>query len=180
MSVKYIQTGDAVDYTPGAMVNAGKEDFAIRWNRPMSQGTRAHQVAMYVMYEAPLQMLCETPSIYRKEQETVDFITAIPTTWDETKVLEASVGEYLVLARRKGNDWFVAGMTDWQERTFNIPLSILNGKYSASIFADGVNADKNAEDYQIQRQDVAPTDTLKIQLKPGGGCVVVLREKHDF
>lgn len=169
-----------MDYTPGAMVNAGKEDFAIRWNRPMSQGTRAHQVAMYVMYEAPLQMLCETPSIYRKEEETVDFITAIPTTWDETKVLEASVGEYLVLARRKGNDWFVAGMTDWQERTFNIPLSILNGKYSASIFADGVNADKNAEDYQIQRQDVAPTDTLKIQLKPGGGCVVVLREKHDF
>ena len=169
-----------MDYTPGAMVNGGKDDFAIRWNRPMSQGTRAHQVAMYVVYEAPLQMLCESPSVYRREQETVDFITGIPTTWDETRVLEAAIGDYLVLARRKGDDWYIGGMTDWEARTFVIPTHFLRGSYDVVSYADGMNAEKFAEDYRILKHTVTSGDTLRIEMKPGGGFAAILRKKHDF
>ncbi len=169
-----------MDYTPGAMVNGGKDDFAIRWNRPMSQGTRAHQVAMYVVYEAPLQMLCESPSVYRREQETVDFITGIPTTWDETRVLEAAIGDYLVLTRRKGDDWYIGGMTDWEARTFIIPTHFLRGSYDVVSYADGMNAEKFSEDYRILKHTVTSGDTLRIEMKPGGGFAAILHKKHDF
>ena len=165
-----------MDYTPGAMVNAGKDNYAIRWNRPMSQGTRAHQVAMYVVYEAPLQMLCENPSIYRKEAETARFISRIPTTWDETRVMEAAIGDYLLLARRKGTDWYVAGMNDWNPKSFNIPTDFLSGKYSMSLFCDGLNADKFAEDYQIADRIVTENETIAVELKPGGGFVAVFKK----
>jgi alpha-glucosidase len=166
-----------MDYTPGAMNNAGKRDYAISWARPMSQGTRCQQVAMYVIYEAPLQMMCESPSTYRREQETVDFIRKIPTTWDETKVLEAKIGDNCIVARRKGSDWFIGGLTDWTERKFEIPLDFLSGSYDATIIADGVNADHFAEDYQIRKQILSEKDVLKVEMKSGGGFAVILKRK---
>ena len=105
-----------MDFTPGSMKNFNENNFRISFTRPGSMGTRCHQVAMYVVYESPLQMLCENPSICKKEQETVDFITQIPTVWDETKVLEASLSDYIVVARRKGEDWFIGAMTDGKPR----------------------------------------------------------------
>lgn len=166
-----------MDYTPGAMNNAGKRDYDISWERPMSQGTRCHQVAMYVVYEAPLQMMCESPSTYRREQETVDFIREIPTIWDETKVLNARIGDYCIVARRKGLDWYIGGMTDWSSRDFELPLDFLSGNYDATIMADGLNADHFAEDYQIIRQNLNEKDVLKVKLKSGGGFAVILKKK---
>ncbi|HRQ29557.1 MAG TPA: glycoside hydrolase family 97 protein [Saprospiraceae bacterium] len=163
-----------MDYTPGAMVNGGKSGFAIHFERPMSQGTRCHQIAMYVLYEAPLQMLCESPSTYKKEQECLDFIAKIPTTWDETKVIKASIGEYLVIARRKGNNWYIGGMNDWTQREFVIPLDFLEGKFEANIITDGVNADRYPQDYRIIKKPVAKGDVLTIPVMPGGGFAAIL------
>ena len=145
-----------MDYTPGSMVNMnridyerGNANYASLFTRPMSLGTRAHQVAMYVVYEAPLQMMCESPTIYYREQETVDFITKIPTVWDETHVLEGAVSDYIVVARRKGDRWYIGAMTDWSSRKFEINLSFLKNNYKMEVFKDGINASRNAEDYKI-------------------------------
>ncbi|MEZ4885248.1 MAG: glycoside hydrolase family 97 protein [Chitinophagales bacterium] len=168
-----------MDYTPGAMRNAQAKNFHISFERPMSQGTRCHQVAMYVVFESPLQMMCEVPSAYRKEQETVDFITQIPTTWDETKVLEAEVGDYVLLARRKGTNWYVAAMTDWTARELEIDWSFLPADtYQLEVMQDGINAERFAEDYKrtsltIDRQT---NTSLKVQLASGGGWVGILKE----
>lgn len=164
-----------MDYTPGAMVNGGRNGFAIHFERPMSVGTRCHQIAMYVLYEAPLQMMCESPSIYRKEQECVDFMVQIPTTWDETRVLQAAIGEYLLIARRKGNDWYIGGMTDWTQRDFVIPLDFLQGEFNASIITDGVNADRYPQDYRIIEKSVREKDVLTIPVMPGGGFAAILK-----
>ena len=102
-----------VDYTPGAMLNATKADFKPIFSRPMSQGTRCQQLAMYVVYESPLQMLADSPSNYRREPESLAFLAAVPTVWDETRVLGATVGEHILVARRRGRDWFVGAMTNW-------------------------------------------------------------------
>ena len=116
------------------MINANEKNFSICYDRPMTQGTRCHQVAMYVVYEAPLQMMCESPSTYYKEQETVDFIAQVPTVWDETKVLKAAVGEYIVVARKKGEKWYIGAMTDWSPREFEIDFSFLGqGDYQMEV-----------------------------------------------
>lgn len=159
-----------MDYTPGAMANSHEENFSVSFERPMSLGTRAHQVSMYVVYEAPLQMLCESPSRYYREQETVDFITEIPTVWDETKVLHAAVGDYIVLARRKGKEWFIGGMTDWNARELTIDLSFLDkGTYTMKTFQDGANANRFAEDYQITTKQVGRDSKITIPMASGGG-----------
>ena len=164
-----------LDYTPGAMVNAVRSQFFGNNDHPMSQGTRAHQVAMYVTFEAPLQMLADSPSKYMKEQETTDFIAQIPTTFDETVALDGELGEYTVIARRKGNVWYVAAMTNWTPRDLQIPLSFLDGDYEATIFADGVNAEKEATDYILIRQTVTSSATLPVHLAPGGGWVAIMK-----
>lgn len=165
-----------MDYTPGCMSNAQESDFAIRFNRPMSLGTRAHQVAMYVVYEAPLQMLCDSPSRYYKEQETVDFITQIPTVWDETQVLYGAVGQYVVVARRKGANWYIGGMTDWSSRDFDLDLSFMGkGTYHMEIYCDGVNTDRFAEDYKIEKVEVTNLTKMKIHLAGGGGWAAILK-----
>lgn len=159
-----------MDFTPGAMRNATKALFTPNNSMPMSQGTRCHQMAMYTIYEAPLQMLADNPTIYRKEQECTNFLSGIPTTFQETKALSGKVGQYIALARRKGGDWFVGAMTNWDARDLDIPLSFLGpGKYRAEIFQDGINADRDATDYKKIFQDVAAGDILKIKLMPGGG-----------
>ncbi len=165
-----------MDYTPGAMLNAQPKDFRIVWNRPMSMGTRAHQVAMYVVYESPLQMLADNPSNYLSELETTEFISKIPTVWDDTKVLEAKIGKYLVIARKSGNNWYIGAMTNETAREFTIDFPFLDaGKYSANIFKDGVNADRYAGDYKTETKTISKNDSLKIKLAPGGGWAAILK-----
>jgi alpha-glucosidase len=137
---------------------------------PMSQGTRCHQLAMYVIYEAPLQMLSDNPTIYMREKESTNFIVKIPVTFDETVPLDGEVGEYVALARRKGDTWYVGAMTNWDPREFSIDLSFLsNGNYHAIIFRDGINADRDATDYIREEIRVSPGEPLMIQMAPGGG-----------
>ena len=159
-----------MDYTPGAMINATRADYHPVNDRPMSQGTRVHQMAMYMVFYSPLQMLSDAPSNYTREQECTDFIAKVPTTFDETKVVAGEVGKYIVTARRKGNTWYVGAMTGWDGRDIEIPLSFLgDGNYKADIFADGFNANRNAEDYKHSTQDVSKSQTLKVSMKSGGG-----------
>ncbi len=164
-----------MDYTPGAMVNAQPNNFDISWNRPMSMGTRCHQIAMYVIYESPLQMLADNPSNYIKEEETTKFIAKIPTVWDETKVLKATLGEVITIARRKNNNWYIGAMTNLDARKFEIDLSFLNeGKYQMQVFRDGPNAHRYASDYRTITRSVKRIDKLNLELAPGGGWAAIL------
>lgn len=161
-----------MDYTPGAMVNMQKSDFSPVFNRPASQGTRAHQMAMYVVYESPLMMLADNPTNYRREQECTDFIVKVPVTWDETRVLAAQAGDFIAVARRHGNDWYLAGMTDWTRRTLKADLSFLGpGTFTLEYFADGINADRRGEDYTRSTRSVTAADKIDIPMAPGGGWV---------
>ncbi len=163
-----------MDYTPGAMDNAHPDAFIARNSRPMSQGTRAHQVAMYALYESPLQMLADTPSNYKADPECTAFIAQFPTTWDETKALEAEVGKYVVVARRKGEQWFIGAMTDWEEREFDLDLSFAGPtKYNIQILEDGPNALKNATDYRLTEMPLE-SRRMRIKLSQGGGWAAIL------
>ena len=167
-----------MDYTPGAMSNGQELNHTTSFERPMSQGTRAHQVAMYVVYEAPLQMLCESPSRYYKEQESVDFMVQIPTTWDETRVFYGAIGDYIVLARRKGDKWYVGAMTDWSPRELELNLSFLDeGAYKMQVFKDGINADRFAEDYKLQTLEVNKSSNILMNMAPGGGWVAIISKE---
>jgi len=165
-----------MDYTPGAMMNAMRDNFFGNNNHPMSQGTRVHQMAMYTTFEAPLQMLADSPSKYMQNQECTDFIASIPTTFDETVALDGQLGEYIVIARRKGTIWYVAAMTDWTPRDLEITLDFIGeGQYKADIFADGVNAQKDATDYQHSCQTITKGDRLKVHLSSGGGWTAIIK-----
>jgi len=174
-----------LDFTPGAMINMNKVDYetgaanyAPLFTRPMAYGTRAHQVAMYVVFEAPVQMLCESPTIYYKEQETVDFITQIPTIWDETVVLEGAVSDYIIVARRNGGNWYLGAMTDWTARDFELDFSFLGeGEYEMQSYKDGVNASRNAQDYKMTSNPVNQNTKLKINLSSGGGYSAIITKK---
>jgi alpha-glucosidase len=159
-----------MDYTPGAMRNAIKANYRPNNSMPMSQGTRVHQMAMYVIFEAPLQMLADNPTAYKKEQESTTFIAKVPTVFDETVSLDGKVGDYVALARRKGDTWFVGAMTNWNSRDLTIDLSFLGeGTYEAEIFNDGINADRDATDYKREVVRVTKGDKRKVTLAPGGG-----------
>jgi alpha-glucosidase len=167
-----------MDYTPGAMVNMDRTNFSPQFTRPESQGTRAHQVALYVIYESPLQMLSDSPSNYMKEQETTDFIVNIPVVWDDIIGLDGKVGDYLLLARRSGKEWFVGALTDWTSRDMELNLSFLPaGEYMMEIFQDGINADKYAGDYKHLKTSVKSGDKMKIHLAPGGGWAARISSK---
>jgi alpha-glucosidase len=159
-----------MDYTPGSMVNMDSANFTPRFTRPESQGTRAHQIALYVIYESPLQMLSDCPSNYMKEQESTSFIVNIPVVWDDIKVFDAKVGDYLLLARRSGKEWFIGALTDWTSRDMDLDLSFLSGgHYRMEIFQDGINADRYATDYKHYTINVKSGEKMKIHLAPGGG-----------
>ena len=165
-----------MDYTPGAMVNAMKDSFFGNNDHPMSQGTRVHQMAMYTTFEAPLQMLADSPTKYMQNQECTDFIAQIPTVFDETLALDGKLGEYTVITRRKGNTWYLAAMTDWTPRDLTVDLSFLSaGRHEADIFADGVNAQKEATDYRHTRQTVTAGDRMQIHLSSGGGWTAIIK-----
>jgi alpha-glucosidase len=160
-----------MDYTPGAMVNSGREkNFAAIFARPMSLGTRAHQLAMYVVYEAPLQMLADSPSHYLREPEVMEFLKAVPTVWDETKVLDAKIADYVCIARRRGREWYVGAMTDWTARTLEIDFSFLPaGRFRMVSYEDGPNAENMGNDYKSTTRDINRNTKLKITLASGGG-----------
>jgi alpha-glucosidase len=132
-------------------------------------------VATYVVFDNPLVMLCDNPTAYMKEQETTDFITKIPVVWDETRILQGKVGEYIVSARRNGSQWFVGGLTNWTQRTITLDLSFLEpGRtYKARIFCDGINAHRHATDYKIEEREVTSEETLTVRLSPGGGFAIM-------
>jgi alpha-glucosidase len=166
------------DYTPGAMINATKADFKPIYNRPMSQGTRCQQLAMYVVYESPLQMLADSPSNYLREPESLDFLSVVPTVWDETRVLDAKVGEYILLARRRGREWYAAAMTNWTPRDLEVDLSFLgSGSYQADIFRDGPNAKRAGVDYQREKKLLTGKNKSRIHLAPGGGWAARFQPK---
>lgn len=167
-----------MDYTPGAMVNAMKDNFFGNNNHPMSQGSRVHQMAMYTTFEAPLQMLADSPTKYMQNQECTDFIAQIPTTFDETVALDGQLGEYTVIARRKGTTWYIAAMTDWTSRDLTIDLSFLGeGQFSADIFADGANTLKDGTDYKHTKQIVSGRNQLQVHLSSGGGWTGIFRKQ---
>ncbi|MBO4673881.1 MAG: glycoside hydrolase family 97 protein [Bacteroidaceae bacterium] len=168
-----------VDFTPGGMRNASKADFQPIYNNPMTMGTRCHQLAHYIVHESPLTMLADNPSAYEKEAECTAFIASLPTVYDEMRVLSGKMGEYLVVARRKGNDWYVAGETNWNSRDVEIRASFLPaGTYVLTAFMDGLNADKNATDYSVWKQQFTlpfSTDkSVKVHMASGGGFAAKL------
>jgi len=165
-----------MDYTPGAMVNAQEQNFRAVRKRPMSMGTRCHQLAMYVVYESPLQMLADSPSNYLKEPECMQFLAKVPTVWDQTKVLDARVGDYVLLARKNAAQWYLGAMTDWTGRELTVDFSFLGaGRYTIEVYRDGINADRYGNDYQKDTAKVSAVDTMKIRLAPGGGWVAIIR-----
>jgi alpha-glucosidase len=164
--------GGLMDYTPGGFNNVTKAEFEARSQAPMVMGTRAHHLAMYAVYEAPIQMVADHPSAY-KDQPSFEFIKAAPSTWDETKVLNGLPGQYITIARRHGEEWFLGSMTNWNPRTFDLPLSFLGaGRYRAEIYADAEDADRLPKNVSIVKRTVDRTTHLKAQLAPGGGYAV--------
>lgn len=173
------------DYTPGAMMNAVRSQFFGNNDHPMSQGTRVHQMAMYTIFDAPLQMLADSPTKYMQNQECTDFIAQIPTVYDQVVPLDGKLGEYVVVAKRKGVRWYIAAMNNWQARDLTVDLSLLikmnetnnklekmNGR--ANIFADGINADREATDYKHTQRQINSDDKLQIHLAPGGGWTAIV------
>ncbi len=167
-----------MDFTPGAMHNANRDGFAAVFSRPMSQGTRCHQLGLYVVFESPLQMLADTPTNYEHESECLEFLRAVPSVWDETRVLDARLGDYVVTARRSGDTWFAGAITDWAARDFDLDLSFLPaGEYELTEWRDGVNADRHAEDYRKAVHAVTPATKFHLHLAEGGGWAAIIRRK---
>lgn len=162
-----------LDYEPGLLDNGTKETFRPIWNKVMSQGTRCHQLAMFVVYDSPMQLFSGNPSQGLMEPQFMELLGSIPTTWDETLIADARLGEYIITARKKGSDWFVGGMSNGTGRTLALPLSFLDdGTYQATLCEDGVNADRYASDYTINEKQLQKEDTLSIKMAPGGGFLV--------
>jgi alpha-glucosidase len=163
-----------VDFTPGAMRNGTKENWVECYQNPVSMGTRCHQAACYVVHDSPFTMLCDAPTNYETEPEYTKFIAQIFNEWEETRVLQGEIGKYIVTARRIGNTWYVGGQTNWDERTITLPLSFLNKEqhYVVTLLTDGINANHNAEDYQLTYQTCLSHETLNLKMASGGGFVL--------
>lgn len=165
------------DYTQGAMRNAIRDNYKDVYSEAMSQGTRCRQLAEFMVFDAPFSMLCDSPSNYMSEPECTQFIASIPTVWDETKALDGKVGEYIVMARRSGEDWYVGAMTNWDERDLAIDLSFLPaGNYTIEFYKDGINADRAARDYKKVVEDFTP-GKINVHMAPGGGWAARITKK---
>ncbi len=164
------------DYTQGAMRNATKANFRGVYSEAMSQGTRCRQLAQYVIFDAPLTMLCDSPSNYLQEPECLAFIAGVPTTWDQTVALEGKAGEYLALARRKGDTWYVGAMTDWNAREMTLDLSFIQADGAVmEVFRDGANAHRAARDYKRENLAFPSNGNVSLKMAPGGGWAAVIR-----
>lgn len=163
-----------MDYTPGAFHNVTKENFKAQYNAPMAMGTRCHHLAMFVVYESPFQMCSDYPGSYRG-QPAAEFLRTVPAGWDETKVITGKIGDYIAIARKHNNDWFIGAMTDWEPRSLALPMDFLDkGIYNALVYADGPNAKHNPTDVSILKTKVTAADTLHAEMVSGGGYVVYL------
>lgn len=166
-----------MDYTPGAMKNVTAANFHPAYDAPMSMGTRTHQAAMYVLYESPLQMLADSPSAYLQDPIYTNFIAQIPTVWEETIPLEGKIGEYIAIARRYQNKWYVSAMSDWKGKkmTLNLPFRSATS-VEVQVLCDGVNSDRHPADYKIETQSWDGVSPLDITIMPGGGWVGIFEE----
>ena len=164
-----------MDYTQGAMINSTPKSYAPSNSRPMSQGTRTHQLAEYIVFLSPLNMLCDSPTHYEQEPECTQFIVGVPTVWDESIALKSEIGQYVAVARRKGNRWYVGALTNWTPRDLTLDLSPLRvGGRKADAFYDGINADRTAEDYRREQITIPQDGQLKVHLAPGGGFAMAV------
>ena len=163
-----------MDYTQGAMRNSVKGGYFPNRSNPMSQGTRCHQLAEYVVFDSPLNMLCDSPSNYMREQECIRFISRIPTVWDDTFVLDGKVGEYIVVARRKGDDWYIGVLGNWNARELTVKLPDDCIGKRIEIFSDGINAHRSAQDYR-KTSGMLEQNEIVIRLAPGGGWVACIQ-----
>ncbi len=172
-----------VDYTQGAMRNTTKtynslsdtveNQYFPSFTRPMSQGTRSHQFAQYIIYLSPLNMLCDTPTNYEKEPVSTEFIASVPTVWDESKTIQGKMGEYIVTARRKGDTWYIGALNNWTARDITINVSEITGKSGeATVYMDGPNAANHAEDFQ--KKTINTNGETTLHMAPGGGFVLVI------
>lgn len=163
-----------VDFTPGAMRNGTKDNWKAIYTAPVSMGTRCHQLACYVVHDSPFTMLCDAPTNYEKEQECVDMIASLPTVFDRTIIPQGEMGKYIVTAREKDGNWYVAGQTNWDKRTIKLKFDFLEKgkKYHAVIFRDGINANHNAEDYKREEMEVTSDTVLDITMASGGGFLI--------
>jgi alpha-glucosidase len=166
-----------MDFTPGAFVNVREEDHKLQTEAPspMTMGTRCNELAMLVVYESPLQVLCDAPYNYRNSPQGIDFLRIVPTTWDETRVINAAVGDYITTARRLGEEWYIGTMTDGDARDLEIPLSFMEeGKYVAIIWQDAEDADTEPTHLEKIEQQVDRNTVIVARLAPGGGQVIHL------
>lgn len=165
-----------MDYTPVAMRNFHQKEYSFNFHRPGSMTTRAHEVATFVVFEGPLQMLADSPTNYEGEEATTKFLSLLPTTWDELKVLKAEIGSCLVLARRKGDNWYVAGLNNNDmSREFTLDLSFITKNNSvAKIFKDGINTHRHAEDFTVEEKKLTADKTMKLKMAAGGGFVIII------
>ena len=179
VTVPYIRMmAGQMDYTQGAMRNATRSNYAPVYNEPMSQGTRCRQLAQYVIFDSPLNMLCDSPSSYMREQECLKFIAEIPTVWDETKGLCGEVGRYIAIARRSGDEWYVGAMTDWSSRELVLDLAFLpEGSYEVEVYRDGTNAHRIARDYKKEIFELPSDHILTVNMAPGGGFAAKIIKK---
>lgn len=168
-----------VDYTPGAMTNASKADWKAVYYNPMSMGTRCHQLATYIVHDSPFTMLCDAPTNYKGEEECVEFITSMPTDVDETIVPAGEIGKYIVTVRQKDGNWYVGGLTNWDERDVEVKFDFLpdGEEFCATIMRDGINANKQGEDYVAEKMTLRKGDSLKIHMASGGGFAIRLLKK---
>ena len=181
VTIPYIrQVAGPLDYTQGAMHNANRKNFNAVYFDPMSQGTRCHQLALYMVLDSPLNMLCDTPVYYRAEPQCTAFIASVPTVWDETRIVGGRMRKWIVTARRKGSDWYVGGLTNWDSRDLDVDFSFLpEGEYLLDLFRDGVNADRKGDDYARESLTVTKNSApLRIHLAPGGGFAMKLSPKR--
>ena len=174
-----------MDYEPGILENATKEQFRPIGKKVMSQGTRCHQLAMFVVYDSPIQIFAGNPSQGMMEPAFMKFLGEIPTTWDETKILGGKVGDYIVTARRKGDDWWIAGMTDWSKRQIKFTTDFLGTEwYNVEEFTDGINSESYPSDYIINKhayRKLWPVgdNLMQINMSPGGGFVIKYSKKKN-
>lgn len=172
------QVSGPMDYTQGAMKNVSKENSYISFSEPMSQGTRCHQLAAYMVFDSPLNMLCDSPTNYQREPESLEFIAGIPTVWEQTLVLDGRMGEYIVTARCQGDSWYVGGLNGWTAREYTLDCSFLgDGEFEVTLFKDGVNAHRKGTDYVKEKFSVSGGRQLKLHMAPGGGFALKIEKK---
>ena len=167
-----------VDFTPGAMRNGTIDNWRAIYTAPMSMGTRCHQLACYVVHDSPFTMLCDAPTNYEREQECVDLIASLPTVFSRTIIPQGEMGKYIVTARENDGNWYVAGQTNWDERSIQLVFDFLEPgtTYRATIFCDGINANHNAEDYRSKTLNLTSSSNLEIIMAKGGGFVMKIEK----